>query len=185
MKRMFQRTLALGVLLLVVGGTAQAQGGTSFHLAGGPVLPQGSFNDAFKTGWQGMAGANFHLPGIPFLVRIDVFYGQHVGDQSVVGNDVKQKLLGGLVGAHYNLAGAASSVRPYVVGLVGLTNAKLQVGTLDDSETKLTFAGGLGVAFKVSSLSLFLEGKYMQVQTSTESVKMIPLLLGVQFGGGM
>jgi hypothetical protein len=179
---MVQATLALVALLLSgTGLVAQTTGSARFHIAGGVMLPQGSFNDAFKTGWLGDGGLSFGLSGIPFMVRIDGFYSQNIGDQTQTGNDVKQIFIGGLIGGEYVLG--HSGVRPYLVGQIGLANARLKVGPLDDTETKFTFAGGFGIEFGAGGLRLFAEAKYQQVMTSDESAKMIPIVAGFRFGG--
>jgi hypothetical protein len=176
--------LILGITLLLGGGTVHAQGGSAnFHIGGGLVLPQGSFNDGFKTGWQGMAGLGFNLEGIPFQVRVDGFYGRNSGDESQVGSDVKTSLLGGLLGGQYYLGSRTSSVRPYLLGQVGVTHAELEVGQLDHSEDKFTFAGGAGIMFAAGSLHVFIEGKYLSVLTSKSSTNMIPIVVGLQFSG--
>lgn len=183
MKRVLQTTLALGALVLAGSGTISAQSGASFHLGGGVVMPQGNFNDAFKTGWQAVAGVSFGLQGAPFLVRLDAFYGQHRGDFTQVGPDVKQKFVGGLLGAQAYFSGPGSAVAPYFIGQAGLTNAKLEIAALDDSETKFSLAGGLGLTFDLGGVNLFVEGKYFHVFTSDGSTGMFPILAGFKFGG--
>jgi len=182
--RVLRALVILGIALLLGSGTVHAQGGSAnFHIGGGPVLPQGSFNDGFKTGWQGMAGLAFNLKGIPFLIRVDGFYGRNKGDESQVGSDVKTSLLGALLGGQYYLGGRTSSIRPYLLGQVGVTHAELEVGQLDDSEDKFTFAGGAGIMFAAGSLQVFIEGKYLSVLTSGSSTNMIPIVVGLQFSG--
>ncbi|HEV8125276.1 MAG TPA: outer membrane beta-barrel protein [Gemmatimonadales bacterium] len=173
--------VALALLLGARTGYAQA-GSAEFHVGGGLVLPQGSFNDGFKTGWQGMAGLGFYLKGIPFLVRVDGFYGRNNGDESQVGSNVKTSLLGALLGGQYYL-GRTSPVRPYLLGQIGVTHAELEVGQLDESEDKFTFAGGAGIMFAAGSLHVFIESKYLSVLTSNSSTNMIPILVGLQFSG--
>jgi len=177
-------SVIVGIALFLGVGTGHAQGGfASFHIGGGLVLPQGSFNDGFKTGWQGMAGLGFNLEGIPFLVRVDGFYGRNNGDESQVGSNVKTSLLGGLLGGQYYLGGRTSPVRPYLLGQVGVTHAELEVGQLDDSEDKFTFAGGAGIMFAAGSLHVFIESEYLSVLTSSSSTNMIPIVVGLQFSG--
>lgn len=176
---------AFAIVLLLVAGPGYAQRGPAgFHLGGGLVLPQGKFDDAFTAGWQAMAGARFGLEGIPFLVRVDGYYGESMGDESQVGPDVKTSFFGGLLGGQYNLGNSGSaSVLPYLLGQAGITHVKLHVGQLDVSEDKFTFAGGAGVMFTFGSLRLFVEGKYMPILTSNTSTTTIPIVVGLRFGG--
>jgi opacity protein-like surface antigen len=181
---MLRGPMVVALALLLGAGTGYAQAGsTEFHLGGGLVLPQGSFNDGFKTGWQGMAGLGFNLQGIPFLVRVDGFYGRNNGDESQVGSDVKTSLLGALIGGQYYLGSRTSPVLPYLLGQVGVTHAELEVGQLEESEDKFTFAGGAGIMFAAGSLHVFIEGKYLSVLTSNSSTNMIPIVVGLQFSG--
>ena len=189
MKRILQSAVVLGVVSLVGAGVAQAQGAgrASFHVAGGLVLPTGDFGDGFKTGFQGLGGVNFGLSGLPFAIRVDGFYGQNNVDEDAVGpcDGCKTKFFGGLVGGQYNIGGGTSPVHPYILAQVGMTNAKFTASGFSDSETKFTFGGGAGLMFGMGSAHVFVEGKYLSVQTSGGSTSKIPILVGVQFGGGM
>ncbi len=133
----------------------------------------------------GLVGVTVGVEGIPFGVQLDGFYGQSIGDQSQVGNDVRTDFLGGLIGGQYTLGGPTSAVRPYFLGQVGMTNVKLHLGLLDDAQTKFTFAGGGGLTVRVGSAHLFIEGQYLSIQTTTSSSNMIPVIVGLHLGSGM
>ncbi|MEP7326885.1 MAG: hypothetical protein ABI836_13120 [Gemmatimonadota bacterium] len=186
MKKILQSALVLGVLMVAGAGLLNAQGAgrASFHVGGGVVLPQGDFNTGFKMGWQGMGGVAFGLSGIPIIIRVDGAYGQNNCD----GADCKVKLFSGLLGGQYNIGAAAAAVHPYVLAQVGMTNGKFTFPSntaFNSSETKFTWAGGGGVNFGMGSMHVFVEAKYLAVQTSDGSTKMIPIIVGFQFGGGM
>jgi opacity protein-like surface antigen len=51
------------------------------------------------------------------------------------------------------------------------------------SETKVTFGGGAGVKFRAGSrASVFIEGRYLTINTSGSNANFIPITLGVSFG---
>jgi hypothetical protein len=182
MKRFLQSAVVLGVVSLVGAGVAQAQGAgrASFHLGGGVSLPTGDFGDGAKTGWHALGGVNFGLGALPFVIRVDGFYGQNNGDEAVVGPDVKAKFFGGMAGAQFNFGGA-SPVHPYILGQVGMVNNKFEGPGGDVSNTDFAFQGGAGIEFG----KFFAEGKYLSIQTDPSSVNLIVISAGIRFGGGM
>lgn len=182
MKRILQSAVVLGVISLVGAGSVEAQGGrASFHVGGGVVLPTGDFGDAAKMGWEGMGGVLFQLGALPFGIRVDGSYGQNSGDEDVVGPDVKAKFFGGMAGAQFGFGSDAAPVQPYILGMIGMVNAKFEGPGGDVSNTEFAFQGGAGVDLG----KFFLEGKYRSIQTEGSSTNMIVISGGLRFGGGM
>ncbi len=185
MKKILQSALVLGVVALAGVGSLQAQGAgrASFHVAGGLVMPIGDFGDFAKTGWQGMGGVDFGLGGLPFMLRVDALYGQNSGDGAAAG--AKAKFFGGMAGGQYNIGSGPAPVKPYILAEVGMINTKVTAGTFSNSSTKFSWAGGAGVQFGLGSMHAFVEGKYLSIMTEGGSTNMIPILVGLRFGGGM
>jgi len=75
-------------------------------------------------------------------------------------------------------------VKPYVLGGLGLSNVKFSAGGTDQSETKVSFGFGAGVAFPLGTGGnrLFAETRYTSVSTSGSSVTFLPLVVGISFG---
>lgn len=187
MQRILRSAAVLGIVSLVAAGAANAQGAgrASFHVAGGVTLPMGDFGDSFGTGWQGLGGVTFGLGNLPFMLRVDGFYGQNNGDEDVVGPDVKVKMFGGMAGAQFGFGNAASPVKPYILGQVGMVNSKVDVPNLDlDGNTDFAFGAGGGVGFGLGSLAAFVEGQFVSVMTEDESSNFIAARFGIRFGGG-
>ncbi len=188
MKRIMKSALVLGLVTMagVASVNAQTPGGrASFHLGGGLVLPTGDFGDFAKTGWQAMGGVDFGLGGLPFMLRVDALYGQNNGDEAVTGPDVKAKFFGGMAGGQFMLGSGPSPVKPYILAEIGMVNTKVTAPGFSDSNTKFAFAPGVGLQFGLGSINAFVEGKYLSIQTSGGSTNMIPILVGIRFGGGM
>lgn len=183
MKRMLHAAVALVLVSLVAASAAQAQTArANFFLGGGATIPTGDFGDAFKTGWNGVGGVNFMLPGVPFGIRVDGMYSQNKVDAS--GSDAKIKIFGGNADAVFAFGAPGSMVKPYVMAGVGMANVKFDDGAgFTNDETKFAFNGGAGVNFMMSSITIFVEGRYFTVNTSGSSTNYIPLSVGVKFGG--
>src|SRR4051812_18813871 len=80
--------LAIGAFAGV--STVHAQG-AEFSLGGGIANPLGTFNDAAKLGWMGMAGISFVPTGSPVGIQIDGQYHQYPFD---VGGGHERFLIG-------------------------------------------------------------------------------------------
>ena len=182
MKRMLHAAVALVLVSLVAASAAQAQTArASFFLGGGATIPTGDFGDAFKTGWNGLGGVNFMIPGVPFGIRVDGMYSQNKLDVS--GSDVKAKIFGGNADAVFAFGAPGSMVKPYVLAGIGMANVKFDTGSGSSSDTKFAFNGGAGVNFMMSSVTIFVEGRYFTISTSGSNTNYIPLSVGVKFGG--
>lgn len=181
MKRIVSVVLAAGGALLLSAASAQAQ--VSVGVGGGLTIPIGDFGDGFKTGWHGLANVGYDLPS-GLGLRGDFYYGQNSVD--VTGASGKAKLAGGFGNVLYNFKGAGT-IHPYVLGSLGFINAKGDVSaggvSASGSETKIAFGGGAGVKFKAGSdANIFVEGRYISVNTSGSKTNFIPITVGVSFG---
>jgi hypothetical protein len=186
MKRIVRSAAVLGMVTLASVATVHAQGAgrASFHVAGGITLPMGDFGDAAKTGWQAMGGVTFGLGGLPFALRIDGIFGQNSFDVS--GVDAKAQHIGAMAGGQFNIGGDAASVKPYILGQVGMVNSKCSGDDCfsDEGSTDFAIAGGGGINFGLGSMSAFVEGLFTSVMSDPSSANFIAARLGLRFGGG-
>lgn len=182
MKRFALALVATGMLTaaLAVPAAAQARGYVGF--GGGLSVPTGNFADAYKTGWlgqviAGITGANGMLGG-----RIDGMYVRHSFDGSVDGSTA---LLGANGDVVLSLGSMAAKMRPYLLGGLGFFNVKSEVGTVESpGDTKFAFNLGGGLTVKAGSrMAVFLEGRYISVQTEGSSTGFIPISIGLRWGG--
>jgi hypothetical protein len=179
MKRIVSVALAAGAALALTAAAAQAQ--VSVGVGGGVTIPTGDFGDVAKTGWHGLANVGYSMPS-GLGVRGDFYYGQNSFD----GVSGKTKLAGGFGNLLYNFSGAGT-VHPYVLGSIGFMNAKGEATaggiTASASETKIAFGGGAGIKFKAGTDSnIFVEGRYITVNTTGGNTNFIPITVGVNFG---
>jgi opacity protein-like surface antigen len=177
--------LTAGMLLSAPAVSAQ---GAEFSLGGGPGIPLGSFDDAVKLGWMGLAGVSFVPNGSPVGIQIDGQYQQYKLDGSA---SLKDRFIMGTGNVVFKFkTSEESTFRPYLIGGGGVYNFKTtgtnDLGTLvdtDNSTTKFGLNAGAGFDFKAGSAGLFVEGRFHDVFTSGENVKFFPITVGIRFGG--
>jgi len=175
--------LALGMLL---GAPVVRAQGAEFSLGGGLGVPLGSFDDAVKMGWMGLAAVSFVPNGSPVGIQFDGQFQQYKLDGT---GDLKNRLLIGTGNIVYKFKTAEESrFRPYLIGGGGVYNLKttgnVTPGTLcEGGVTKFGINAGAGFDFKAGGAGLFLEGRFHDVFTSGENVKFIPITVGIRFGG--
>jgi Outer membrane protein beta-barrel domain len=182
MKRIISVVLAVGAALAIGASVAQAQ--VNVGVGGGISIPTGTFKDGAKTGWNGIALVGYDLPS-GLGVRGDFYYGQHNAKGVPSGVSAKWKLAGGLGNVLYSFN--AGTAHPYILGSVGFMNLKATASSGgvsgSASETKVTFGGGAGIKFKAGSdASIFVEGRYLTINTSGDNANFIPITVGVSFG---
>ena len=179
MKRIISVVLAAGAALAIGASVAQAQ--VNVGVGGGVSIPLGDFGDAAKTGWHGLAIVGYDLPS-GLGVRGDFYYGQNNAKGVPSGVSAKWKLAGGLGNVLYSFS--AGTVHPYVLGSIGFFNLKADAGSAgSNSETKVAFGGGAGLKFKAGSdANIFVEGRYLTINTSGSNANFIPITVGVSFG---
>ncbi|HEY6785141.1 MAG TPA: porin family protein [Gemmatimonadales bacterium] len=171
-----KRTLRWLVMVALIAGAGRLSA-QRIMVGGGLLMPMGDYKTADKMGFIGQAGVGF--PAGPIGIRVEADYGQTSHKNGVGGNS---KIIGGMGAAVYHFKTPAS-VTPYVLGGVGLYNVKVDVTGLGSaSETKFGFGVGAGVEMKMTSMSLYLEAKYMNIATSGSATTFIPITVGLRFG---
>lgn len=166
------RGIAVAVLMLAAGRLG-AQ--TRIMVGGGLLMPLGNYKTADKMGFIGQAGVGF--PVGPVGIRIEGDYGQTSHQDTVSGNT---KIIGGMASVVYHFK-SPSTIKPYVLGGLGMYNVKIDFSGVSGSSTKLAFGGGAGLELKMTGASLYLEAKYVNITTSGSSLSFIPITVGVRF----
>ena len=180
------RGAAVGLALALSAQVAQAQGGLSFGLGAGVVVPSGSMADLNSTGYTGQASLRMQPAASPLGFQVDGFY-TRLGLQ----NDVEghSQMIGGTANAVYAFSGA-SAARPYLIGGLGVYNTKLTLdGFGSGSDTKFGANAGAGFDFKLGAASLYAEGRFhtifkaaVDAETLQETTAyMIPITVGLRF----
>jgi len=180
--------LAFGLML---GTPALHAQGAEFSLGGGIGIPLGSFDDAAKLGWHGLAAVSFVPNGWPVGIQVDGSYQQFsLDDAAFPGTSgLKNRLIMGTGNIVFKFkTSEESSFRPYLIGGVGVYNTKVTGGdtpgvVLPGGETKFGINAGAGFDFKAGAAGLFLEGRFHDVFTDGENLKFIPITVGIRLGG--
>ena len=176
------KPVQLGILALALGlfasselgAQAQPTEGIRFGVGGGLTMPIGTYGDFGKAGWHALGVLQFPIGQSPLHGRVDAMYGQTSHDVGS-GSTTLTGATGDLV---YHIGDRAASVRPYILGGVGFYNVDAGGG----SESKFAFGAGGGILFSIGTMHAFLEGRYMSVQTSGNSLSFLPITLGLLFG---
>jgi opacity protein-like surface antigen len=178
---------ALTVAMLLSSPALRAQG-AEFSLGGGVGFPLGSFDDATKVGWHGLAAVSFVPNGSPVGIQFDGQYQQYKLDGSA---SLKDRFIMGTGNVVFKFkTSEESTFRPYLIGGGGVYNFKT-TGTddlggvidTDNSTTKFGLNAGAGFDFKAGAVGLFIEGRFHDVFTSGENLKFLPITVGLRFGG--
>ena len=177
---------ALALSMFVGASTLHAQG-AEFSLGGGIANPLGTFNDATKLGWMGLAAISFVPTGSPVGIQIDGQYQQFPFD---VGGGHERFLIGTGNIVYKFKTSEDTKFRPYLIGGGGVYNFKATGSTTvsgnfstTGSTTKFGVNAGAGFDYKAGSAGLFVEGRFHDVFTSGSDVTFIPVTIGIRFGG--
>ena len=184
MKGMLKGVAALAVATALFASTAQAQTAVQFGIGGGVTLPLSDFDDDAELGFHGLATAEFRPASLPVGVRVDGMYHRN-GFAEDLGFDGNFQTISGTLNAVYTFQTAAESkFHPYIIAGAGAYNFKANFSDADDdSETKFGANGGAGFNFGVGGAAVFVEGRFHNIFTSGTDVSMVPITVGVKFGG--
>jgi opacity protein-like surface antigen len=182
MKRTLAGFLGTGLLTLVLVAPAQAQARGYVGFGGGLSIPTGHFGDTHKMGWLGQVVAGITGPNGMLGGRIDGMYIRHSLDAGVEGS---RQMLGANGDLVVSPGSADAKIRPYLLGGIGFFNAKDELGTDEgEGETKFAYNIGAGLRFGGGGrMSFFIEGRYLSISTEGDNTNMIPIAIGLRWGG--
>ncbi|MFL5492757.1 MAG: hypothetical protein ACJ8DC_00080 [Gemmatimonadales bacterium] len=181
------KSAALIALALSANVSAAKAQGVELSLGGGISSPLGTFDDATKLGWNGLAAVSVVPTGSPVGFQVDGEYQQFPFD----GFSGHERFLIGTGDVVYKFkVSENSTVRPYLIGGGGVYNFKgTGSSTLSGnfstsgSTTKFGINGGAGLDFKAGSAGLFVEGRFHDVFTAGKDETFVPITVGLRLGG--
>lgn len=184
MKRTLRTLGVLAALALPASLTAQASSekAVGFGVSGGLSLPMGDLSDGYEAGYN-VTGHVYLKPAAlkAFRLRGDVSYDSWSGKS----NGVSGSSLGFMGNAVFDLGGSGSSVKPYIVGGIGMHNgkSKVRVGSIDveGSSTDLAIQAGAGLTFQLSGFSTFAEARFVNVFGEDANANWLPIVFGIRF----
>jgi outer membrane protein with beta-barrel domain len=178
------KRIRLGVLTLAFGlfSTSALYGqhpqpteGIRFGVGGGITLPTGDYGTVDKAGWHVLGLIQLPISQSPIHLRFDAMYGS-TSHKAGFGSG-NTKLTGATADLVYHLGERRASVRPYVLGGLGIFDV-----SDGSSQSKFAFGLGGGILFGVGTMHAFAEARYISVQTSGSSLTFIPISVGLMFG---
>jgi len=178
MKRFGSAVLLGAVAALVAGlpGSAQAQARGYVMLGGGLAIPVGDYKDAgAKTGWLGQVAGG---------VTSGVIGGRISGSfirNGAENSDEHVRILGAMADLTVSPK-MTGKVAPYLLGGVGLQNGKSSVAGAE-SDTKFAWNAGAGLGLMAGSIGLFIEGRFLSINTEGAKTNLIPITVGIKLGG--
>lgn len=176
--RSFRGLLAATVLVAAVAPAASAQmyQSSRFGVKAGVGFPMDDLDDVADMGWHAGVHVNLPIGTGAVAVRVDGDYGRYDGE-GLVDNVT---LIGGMANLVLN-AGSRSGWTPYAFGGVGMYNAKVESGPLETDDTEFAYNLGVGFDFGMGGASLFVEGRWLSIQTEGDATNTIPVVLGLRF----
>jgi hypothetical protein len=165
--------VALVALVGMASAGPLAGQGVRFGVGGGPTfsLEEGGGTDFHLMGTVAFAGSADR----PLSFRVDGMY--QLGDEF--------DLLSGVGNAVYSFdVSEETRFRPYLTGGVGVYNVNPD-SDLIDSSTEFGINAGAGFTVPVGggTTRLFGEARFHNIFTEGESTSLLPITLGVRFGG--
>ncbi|MFN8665655.1 MAG: outer membrane beta-barrel protein [Gemmatimonadaceae bacterium] len=170
----------------------------SVGLGGGGVVPVGDFANDVKTGWQ-LNGHLQYQPATegPWAVRVEALYTRsNLTDDAITagGGLPDQKWTSSVlyagVAAPYYISGRAGTVRPYVIGGLGLYSQTVKFEdtsgvTQSTTESGFGFNGGAGIRFG-RAMGFFVEARFHQFSITPDggeksTGQFIPVSFGFTF----
>jgi len=176
MKRLGLVLLAVA-LCVVAARPVMAQGTLRYGVNAGLLMPVSDYNTLDKMGWIAGAGATYWLPG-NVGIRGDVSYST-TSHKGTGGGSTK--ITGAMASVVYALMPASAPARLMITG--GLGYYHLDFGA-SATQSKIGFAGGAAVAFKMgtSSTRLVVGTRYTSVSATGTKLNFVPITVGLTFG---
>lgn len=170
---------AAALALVFSASTVQAQKPMSFGIAIGASKATGDGSDQVNLGYHALGTLAWAPPTLPVGIRFDAMFNTFGFDG---GGDSKLNIMGVNANATWGMPMAASPISPYLIGGLGMYQAKITNCDLcGDSETKLGFNVGVGTKFALSGFGTFAEIRYHSIQTEGQSTTFIPISFGIMF----
>ena len=159
-------------------------------IAGGAVMPQGTFDDFFDTGFNISVPMGWQRPLSPLGLRLDLSYNRFnaasLTDTPVEFDDATEwsALLDAKVKLPFGQADLTQPVHRrsgvYLLGGGGI-HRFTDFGTDANDETAFGLNGGAGIEWGWGMNTVFLEARYISAFTDQDNTTYIPIVLGITF----
>ena len=154
-----------------------SKGDVYFRIGAGVSRPTGDFSNAVKQGFNVTGSLGWHKYNSPIGIRADVGYDRFSLQSGLTGNN--PNIWSGLGELTLKIP-QVMAVSPYAVAGGGFYRFS-DSGTGSSSTTKGGWNVGGGINFGMGAAKLFLESRFMHVNTPTTATTYYPIILGFQF----
>jgi len=183
------RVVGCTVAIVLLSATAaRAQGSSTAYSIGanaGLVIPVSDLADITSSGYTIAATLGMHQALSPIAFRVEGSYTELPWKDNLA-NGAKRRIYGFALDGMYNLGTASTNGGLYLTGGVGYFGSKdsdfqTPFGNAETS-TRWDFGlnAGLGYYLPLSGFTVYFEGRYRNVFSSTNQV-MFPITVGVAF----
>ena len=188
MRRIFQATGLVVAFSVLPASRAHAQ--LTLGVGGGASFPVGDLRNAVTTGYNVLAQFGVSVPSFPLGLRIDGMFNQMNHQSGIPTGNLQLWTVN--ANAVYNISpfsSAGGGVTPYLIGGVGYYNDSYHVSVSGSTigaggnthANNFGLNGGVGVKAGVSSLAVFIEGRFHYIFTSPGHAEFIPITAGIIF----
>lgn len=172
-------------------------------IAGGANFPQGTAGDTYDQGWNVTMPFGWDPIENPWGARMDLSWNQLGGRTFSAGATTIQTSNAQVWSATLNgtlrlpMMAGEGRTGPYALAGVGLHHLRNFTATVDDgtgvpgdpgfgqfeteNTTRFGWNAGAGFAFGVGGASLFVEGRYVNINTPGRALRYVPVVLGITF----
>jgi opacity protein-like surface antigen len=175
-------------------------------VAGGSTMPMGelktNLNNSYNTGWNVTVPFGWDFSSFPLGLRFDLAMDNLTGKPNFIdqiGNPTTPRniaIYSGSAGLKLNVPLFRTASRFYLIGGAGAHRitgyATSQTGsdsaqTIQNAKTDIGWYGGAGFNFRFGRSALFLESRYINVDTKQpagfayQKANYLPIILGFQF----
>jgi hypothetical protein len=171
-------TIAVSPALSQDVGVGSYANPLSFGAFAGASIPTGDFGDFGGTGWHAGGMVQWNSPTAPFGFRFDGAY-HKFADNSEPGN--YPSIINGTANGILTFPMASSTVRPYIIGGIGIYNERC---TQCNSQTRAGLNAGAGINVPLSGFATIIEGRFHLVFDSDQghsNSTFIPISVGLLF----
>ncbi len=185
--------------LLPAAADAQGDRPISVGVMGGLSLPMGDLGDAVESGFNITGSIYFRPAAARMMFRGDVGYDSFSGKKSTASptsadcppetvcgasHDFDVLSFTGNVIFPLGMANGEGTIRPYLIGGVGLYRGMVGTGLASGRSTTNTdfgIAAGGGLEFQLAGFSTFAEARFTNVFGDGDSSRWIPITFGIRF----
>ena len=189
-------TVALFLVSLAAPGATAAQfTGTQFGVAGGAIIPVGSFQSdpvaggyGYRVGWQGMAFVSYRRPETRLGVQLDAGYAVNTSNDPINGFRTFGRVQ--FLGADADLTVMLSTktrVKVYLLGGFGIHNVTQSFFSSSGNFVGPTHTNpALNTGWGITVGKLFFEARYVHINGTGLGFPSFPFLAvtaGLRLGG--